>query len=150
PPLVNNVLGAIAIQDEVERIEWAIQSGDPVAYAPHLRKAPLAGVPARSVLFTFGQGDPVLVNTTTVNILRAGDLADRTIYFRALDAYAPNQPSANQIHEFLVNIQISAFALAGQEAVAIFLGSDGELTIDPDGNGPLFETPIVEPLPGEP
>src|SRR5262249_26622730 len=44
PALVNKVPGAIPIQDEIERIDWAMQSADPVAYAPHLRKAPLAGV----------------------------------------------------------------------------------------------------------
>src|SRR5262249_25691338 len=34
---VNDVAGASAIQDEIERIEWAGESGAPVAYAPHLR-----------------------------------------------------------------------------------------------------------------
>src|ERR671935_37071 len=56
PPVVNDVAGAIPIQEEIERVEWADQSGDPVAYAPHLRKA--------LVLFSFAQGDPVVTNTT--------------------------------------------------------------------------------------
>jgi hypothetical protein len=148
PPLVNSVAGAIAIQDEVERIEWVVQSSDPVAYARHLRKAPLARVAARPVLFTFAQGDPVRPNTTTGNILRAGDLADRTIFFRGLDAYAPNQPSAADLHEFIVRLTPvgTSFALACQEAVAVFLASDGQLTLDPDGPGLLFETPIKGPV----
>jgi hypothetical protein len=149
PPLVNDVPGAIAIQDEIERIDWAMNSGDPVAYAPHLRKAPLVGVPAKPVLFTFAQGDPVVVNTTTGNLLRAGDLADRTLYFRGLDAYAPNQPSPADLHEFLVRLTPAGigYALAAQESVATFLASDGNTTVDPDGAGPLFETPIAGPLP---
>jgi hypothetical protein len=31
----------------------------------------------------------------------------------------------------------------------VFLASDGETIIDPDGAGPLFEVPIVPPLPEE-
>jgi hypothetical protein len=150
---VNSVPGAIPIQDEIERIEWAGQSADPVAHAPHLRKAPLAGVPAKRMLFTFAQGDPVVRNTTTGNLLRAGDLADRTIYFRGLDAYAPNRPSATDLHEFLFTFTPTgiAFAGAGQEALATFLGSDGQVTIDPNDLLPperrYFETPIAGPLP---
>jgi dienelactone hydrolase len=148
-PLVNDVPGAITIQDEIERIEWAGQSGDPVAYARHLRQALLAGVPDKRVLFTFAQGDPVVRNSTTGNLLRAGDLADRTIYFRGLDAYAPNQPSPTDLHEFLFRFTPAGigYAAAGQEAVATFLASDGQVTLDPDGAGTLFETPIAGPLP---
>ena len=45
-PVINTVAGAMAIQQVVENTEWASQSGDPVAYAPHLRKNPLTAVPA--------------------------------------------------------------------------------------------------------
>jgi hypothetical protein len=128
-----------------------MQSSDPGAYAPHLRKAPLAGVPEKRVLFTLAQGDPVVRNTTTGNVVRAGDLADRTLYFRGLDAYAQQgiQPSAMDLHEFLFRFTPAGigYALTGQESVATFLGSDGDTTIDPDGPGPLFETPIEGPLP---
>ena len=153
PTVVNDVAGAIAIQEQLERIEWAGQSGDPVAYAPHLRAAPLAGVPAKRVLFTFAQGDPVAPNTTTATLLRAGDLKDRTTYFRALDAYSPNTPGANTIHEFpfIFTPVGKPFALAMQEAIATFLASDGQLTVNPDGDvGQWFQTPIAGPLPGEP
>jgi hypothetical protein len=150
-PLVNDVPGAIAIQNEIDRIEWAEQSGDPIAYAPHLRKQPLDGIPARPVLFAFAQGDPVVTNTTMGNLLRAGDLADRTIYFRALDAFPGIDPIANAalLHEWLVQITGpgAPFAFAGQESVDTFLASDGQVTPDPDGAGPLFETPIASPLP---
>jgi hypothetical protein len=155
PPLVNSVPGAIAIQNEIERIEWAMQSSDPVAYAPHLRRTPLTGVQAKPVLLTFAQGDPIVQNTTTGNLLRAGDLADRTIYFRGLDAYAPNPPSAiaNDLHEFPVRLTPAGtgFALATQESDATFLASDGQVTLDPNELLPpekqFFETPIAGPLP---
>jgi hypothetical protein len=146
---VNDVPGAIAIQEEIERIEWAGQSGAPLAYAPHLRKAPLTGVPEKRLLFTFAQGDPVVRNASTGDLLRAGDLADSTIYFRGLDAYAPNQPNSTDLHEFLFTFTPAGigYAAAGQESVATFLASDGNTTEDPDGTGPLFETPIAGPLP---
>jgi len=155
------VPGAIAIQNELDRIEWAQQSGDPIAYAPHLRKEPLDGVPTRPVLFTFAQGDPVVANPATGNLLRAGELADRTLYFRALDAYPGIDPIANAalLHEWLVTLTptptpTETWALLGQESVATFLASDGNTTTDPDGPcdpdtrvGCLFEAPISGPLP---
>jgi hypothetical protein len=157
PPLVNTVPGAIAIQDEIERFEWAGQSGDALAYAPHLRMAPLHGVPAKRVLFTLDQGDPIAANPATGNILRAGDLADRTVYLRGLDAYAalnpPVSPSAADLHEFLFTFTPAGigYADAGQQATATFLGSDGEATIDPNDLLPpdrrFFEAPIAGPLP---
>jgi hypothetical protein len=39
-------------------------------------------MPQKSVLFLFGKGDMTVPNPTTTAILRAGDLADRTIFFR--------------------------------------------------------------------
>ena len=42
-PVINTVAGAMAIQQLVENIEWASESGDPVAYAPQLRKKPPYG-----------------------------------------------------------------------------------------------------------
>src|SRR5262245_12825858 len=151
PPLVNSVPGAIPIQDEIDRIEWAMQSSDPVAYAPHLRKAPLAGIPEKRVLFTLAQGDPVVRNTTTGNVLRAGDLADRTMYFLGLDAYAANHksPSPPDLHEYLFRLNTDdpfsrEIALAGQESIDTFLASDGLLTVNPDGDvGQWFESPIA-------
>ena len=154
-PVVNDVPGAIAIQEAVERIEWAGQSGDPVAYAPHLRKAPLAGVPVRPVLFTFARGDPVNSNINTTALLRAGNLSDRTTVFRGIDAYAAivgRPAAAADLHEFLVRLTPAGtqFALPAQEAVATFLASDGQVTANPEGDlGQWFETPIVGPLPGE-
>jgi hypothetical protein len=149
PPVVNDVPGAIAIQGVIERIEWAMQSGDPLAYAPHLRRDPLAGLSPKRVLITFAKGDPVCPNPITTALLRAGDLVDRTTYFRGDLAYAPNTPSPADLHEFLFRFTPTGigFALAGQEAIATFLASDGQVTMDPDGEGPLFETPIAGALP---
>jgi len=54
-------------------------------------------------------------------------------------------------HTFLTNIGVSPLAslnaLQAQAQISVFFASDGALTIDPDGANPLFETPIVPPLP---
>jgi hypothetical protein len=54
-------------------------------------------------------------------------------------------------HTFLTNLAappaVAAVAVGAQTQIAVFFASNGALTIDPDGPGPLFETPIVGPLP---
>ena len=41
-------------------------------------------------------------------------------------------------------------AVQAQAQIATFFASNGTLTIDPDGSGPVFETPISGPLPETP
>src|SRR5262245_9318289 len=137
PPVINDVPGAMAIQQELDRLEWAMQSSNPVAYAPHLRKDPLAGVPARPVLFMFAKGDKTVPNPTETAVLRAGDLADRTLYYRYDLAAAAGLHSPNDDPHTVTNTG----------AIATFLASDGNKTIDPDGSGPIWETPIAGSLP---
>ena len=43
PPVVNTVPGALAIAEVLDRFEWVQQSGNPVSYAPLIRKQPLWG-----------------------------------------------------------------------------------------------------------
>jgi hypothetical protein len=38
-------------------------------------------------------------------------------------------------------------AIEAQTQMALFLASDGAITVDPDGPGPFFEVPITGPLP---
>ena len=150
-PVVNNVPGASAIQLVLERNEWVQQTGNPVTYAPFIRKDPLRGNAAKPVIFQFAKGDGTVPNPTTSAILRAGGLADRATFFRNDLAYAatggqiPKNP-----HTFLTNIGVPAgasFAVAAQLQIATFFQSGGTLIIDPDGAGPFFETPIPLPLP---
>jgi hypothetical protein len=49
-PVINDVAGALDIQEVLERAEWVSQAGDAAAYAPYLRKNPLPGVSPKSVL----------------------------------------------------------------------------------------------------
>ena len=150
-PSTNAVPGASAIQLVLERNEWVQQTGNPVAYAPFIRKDPLRGNAPKPVIVQFAKGDGTVPNPTTTAILRAGDLADRATYFRNDLAYAatggqiPKNP-----HTFLTNIGIPAaapFAVAAQLQIATFFASGGTQVIDPDGTSPIFETPIRLPLP---
>src|SRR5262249_11424982 len=126
--------GAMPIQEELERIEWAGESGDPLAYAPHLRTDPLQGNAAKSVLYSFATGNWNSPNPTTAAMLRAGALADRATLFRFDLAYAHDPAIGTDPHSFLDNFSPGGTgpALEGQEQIATFLASDGQVTIDPD------------------
>jgi hypothetical protein len=150
PPLINNVDGAMELQDLTEQLEWASQVGNPVAYAPYIRKAPLKGNPVKLVIYQIAKGDMTVPNPTNTAILRAGDLQDRATYYRSDLAFAMGSGVRNP-HTFLTNIAGSPLAaenaLRAQAQIAVFFASGAALTIDPDGANPLFETPIVPPLP---
>ncbi len=154
PPVVNTVVGAIAIQDVIDNAEWAQQAGNPVAYAPHIVKSPLDGLSPKSVIMQSAKGDQTVPNPTANNILRAGDLFAQLTYYRndlafaADPTFVPKNP-----HTFLTRIIPLAFggsapdvitiALEGQAQIAAFFASDGLLVIDPDAPlGAIFETPI--------
>ncbi len=142
PLVIDTVDGASAIQKVLDDTEWVSQSGNPVAYAPHLRMSPLDGVPAKSIIVQFAKGDLTVPNPTTTAILRAGDLADRATYFRQ-DLLNP----AVNPHTFLTLSSGVTQGLQAQAQIAVFFASDGAVTIDPDGAGALFEVPIAGPLP---
>jgi fermentation-respiration switch protein FrsA (DUF1100 family) len=150
PPVVNTVPGALAIQEVIEQSEWVSQSGNPVAYAPHVRLSPLPGMTAKPVIVQFANGDQTVPNPTATALIRAGDLADRATYFRNDLAFAANPATPKNPHTFLTRIatpSVAAFAVGAQQQIAIFFETDGLVTIDPDGAGPFFEVPIAGPLP---
>ena len=151
PPLINTVPGSSAIQLVIENSEWVEQSGNPVTYAPFIRKQPLHGHSATPVIIQFAKGDTTVPNPTTTAILRAGELADRATYFRNDLAFAATGgKSPKNPHGFLVNIAnpfAAPFAVMAQTQIAVFFASDGTVVIDPDMSAPIFEWPIVPPLP---
>ena len=151
PPVTNNVPGAIAIQTLEDTSRWLGQSGDPVAWAPFIRKDPLPGDLAKSVIIQFARGDETVPNPTATALIRSGDLKDRATFFRNDLAFALGVGFGKNPHTFLTNIggtpQVAAVAVGAQTQIGVFLASDGALTIDPDGPGPLFEVPIAGALP---
>jgi hypothetical protein len=158
PTVINNVPGALAIAELFDRTEWVAQSGNPVSYAPFIRKDPLQGNVPKPVIFQFAKGDKTVPNPTTSAILRAGDLKDRATYFRNDLAFAANPAVPKNPHTFLTNLIVvvggvpqahpgAPYAIGAQIQIATFFASNGTVTIDPDGAGPFFETPIAGPLP---
>jgi len=149
-PRIDTVPGASRIQRYLDWGEWAQNAGNPVAYAPHLRADPLAGVPAKSVIVQFAKGDRTVPNPTASALIRAGGLEDRATYFRNDIALAtvPGYAVANP-HTFLTNLSgaPAPFAVGAQQQLATFLASGGSTIVDPDGAGSIFETPIAGPLP---
>jgi hypothetical protein len=151
PPLIDTVPGASAIQQLLEWSEWTSQPGNPVAYAVHLRAEPLRGVPAKSVILQYARTDATVPNPTTSAIIRAGGLQDRTTLFRNDLAFAADPTFPKNPHTFLTRLPgivppgsgAAAVALAAQDQIAQFFASNGTVVVDPDGAGPLFETPMV-------
>jgi hypothetical protein len=141
------VAGAMVIQEAIENLKWVGQSGSPLAYAPHLRKAPLAGVSPKSVLFLIAKGDQSAINPSTTAVIRAGDLADRTLYYRH-DLYRALYPmlTANP-HGFAKDLGVfGEISLGVQDMVGGFFFSDGALLAVPEPSQ-FFEFPIALPLP---
>jgi len=148
-PVTNTVVGAMEIQDVIEKREWVLLSGDALAYASHIRKAPLAGMPAKSVIYQFAKGDQSVPNPITTAALRAGDLADRATYYRHDLAFAENPARPKNPHGFQVAITdptMVEIALGAQDQIARFFASDGQEIIQPEPVR-FFEVPIAGPLP---
>ncbi len=151
PIVINNVAGAMDIQQASDRLQWVTQAGNPVAYAPFIRKQPLSGNSAKPVLVQFAKGDQTVPNPTATALIRAGDLADRAVFYRNDLAFAANPLTPKNPHTFLTGLAAPglgpAIAFGAQTQIATFFASNGVTVIDPDGAGPLFEVPVVLPLP---
>jgi hypothetical protein len=150
PPVINSVAGAMDIQRVFDWDQWVQQPGNPVSYAAQIRRQPLPGAWAKPVLIQFAKGDKTVPNPTASAILRAGDLADRTTYFRNDLAFTANPLVNKNPHTFLTNVADPAgapYAIGAQIQIATFFANNGTVVIDPDAGGPFFEVPIVGPLP---
>jgi hypothetical protein len=151
-PVVNNVPGAMAIAEVLDRFEWVQQSGNPVSYAAMIRKQPLSGSAAKPVIVQFAKGDQTVPNPTSSALIRAGGLQDRTTLFRNDLAHTAINGVPKNPHTFLTNIGLGSaaafqYAVLGQGQIADFFLSNGAVVSDPDGAGPIFEVPIALPLP---
>lgn len=150
PPVVNDVPGAFAIAELLDRNEWVQQSGNPVSYAALIRHNPPQGHAAKPVIVQVAKGDVTVPNPTSTAIVRAGGLKDRVTWYRNDLAFAGIPGIPKNPHTFLTNIGVAAaapIAVGAQSQMAAFFASNGALVIDPDGAGPLFEVPIQGDLP---
>lgn len=164
PVKTTSVAGAVAIQDFFESVEWISISGDPLAFAPHLKISPLPGREARPVLVQFARADRTMPNPASTALVRAGGWQSSTWLYRhdlAL-ARAPDLPL--DPHPYLVLfvtlsgsvVELPGFAalavsLDAQGQIAGFFGADGASIADPNVlvnlalGVPVFERPATLP-----
>jgi len=167
PAFVNEVPGAIAIQNAFELYEWLESPGDPVNYAPHLSASTLPGVPYKNILFQLARLDTTMPNMATTRLIKAAD-HPTTWEYRHDIALADGLPVPQDPHSFLA-LFISFFVassgytvdipspdaieigLAAQQQVAGFFASGGLTAPDPNTFLPtslpqgLFEIPAHLP-----
>jgi len=167
--ITDSVPGALAIQSAFEQADWLGMLGDPLSYAAHLKRAPLPGVPSKSILVQFGLGDLEVPNPTESALVRAAGLKASTWMLRTdiaaaidprlLGLTAPGVPFPIYPHRFLSNPMlfdplgpplVTAIGLAAQQQIAQFF-STGTI---PDPNQyftgsftglTLFEKPATLP-----
>jgi pimeloyl-ACP methyl ester carboxylesterase len=163
-PHVVRAPGAMAIQNVFESLEWLSMQGDPMAFAPHLSGAPLAGAVARPVLWQFARADRTMPNPATANLIKAANGLASTWEYRhdLARAKAPDLPL--NPHPFLalfVSLDGSAIKLPGfdglsitldaQQQMAGFFSADGAAIPNPNFLSfvlfgfPVFEQPATLP-----
>jgi hypothetical protein len=132
PVQVNNIAGAIDLQNLFANLEWLQTGGDPLSYAPHLTLSPLPNVPAKQALFLIPEGDRTVPNPQESALIRAAGMLSSTSLYR----YDLAAPLAKRFgftlpadpHAFLVDITSAAtlmIANAAQQVVATYLTSNG-------------------------
>lgn len=146
PAKVNDVAGAVEIQNVFETVEWLQISGDPLAYVSQF-KAP--------ILWQFARGDRTVPNPQTTALLRAAGNPQGVQLYRHDLARAVSQDLAPNPHAYLVDIRSAAsisVAQAAQAQIAGFFAANG--TMIPGANSlpirilfgrNLFEVPEALP-----
>lgn len=131
-------------------MEWVGLAGDALAYAAHVHRSPLPGMPAKAVMIQLARGDQTVPNPTASALLRAGHLAEQATFFRNDLLFAAHPTVPKDPHLFLTRFTPGApdqpMALGAQQQIAIFFASDGTVVIHPEP-APFFEVPIMLPLP---
>jgi len=140
-PVLTPAPGALAIQAALAQETWLDRSGGPEPYASLIRLAPPPGSHAKRVIFQNAFGDQTVPNPTNYTVLAAGHLFDReSLYRNDLSPKAASNP-----HAFLLDPSFSLGSLPGQQQIVAFFASGGTTVVDPDGPGPVWETPIADP-----
>ena len=151
PAVTNTIPGAIEIQAAFEMLEWGQQSGQtPVVWVRHLRQSPLPGLYPKSVIYQFGRGDQNANNPGTTAILRAGNLADRTLHYRHDLAFAEDPTIPKNPHGMVAlpthpNALYRSIARGLQDQIGSFFASNGTAIIHPEPRR-FFEVPVEGPL----
>ncbi|HVE73784.1 MAG TPA: hypothetical protein VNA30_01650 [Mycobacteriales bacterium] len=134
PPNTSPHPGAMRIQRYLTDATWYGRPGGPETYAPLVRKTPRNG--AKNLLIQVAFGDYTVPNTTSGNLVAAGELFDRVTYYR--NDLSPTRDS--NPHGFLAD-PTKFGRQNGQLQLTTFLKTG--MAVDPDGPLPIFESPIA-------
>jgi hypothetical protein len=152
---VNDVAGAIEIQNASEILQWIESPGRPGNYAPRLIAATLPGVPAKRILFQYAIGDRTVPNPANTGLALDALAGGRTSILR-FDLLRGRLPGlGNNPHTFLTAIledQLTAAVAATAQSQALLFFAD-ESQLVPDVNDTLrllfgfapFQTPDALP-----
>jgi hypothetical protein len=164
PVKINDVPGAIDIQNYMELLEWMQAPGDPIPYAPHLRSSTLPDVPIKPVLWQIAKGDMTVPNPTSSSLIRGANMRESTWMYRHDLARAAESSLPANPHVYLAlfvslangsptlpSLRAVTIGLDAQQQISGFLKSDGASI--PNGNGlsrllfgrDLFEVPAALP-----
>jgi hypothetical protein len=145
-----------ALQQRDYRHAWARMPGGSLTLTPHLRAAPLDGVPPKRVLLLFSRPDRTIPNPTTSGLIRAGGLEDRTLVlqtqaFLADFGLSPTSDSHSWgtfWNNITLPLPVQNLTKATQSALAAFFLWDGTGSEIPKPLGfeQYFQAPIA-PLP---
>jgi dienelactone hydrolase len=171
PVKINDVPGAIQIQNIYEVYEWISLPGDPLSYAPHLRLSTLPGVPIKRVLFQIAIGDRSLPPPPASALIRAAGMGEWMSLYRhdLARGFAPQLPDdahrriigwwnpASTAGPVFAAMPAPVIAAAVQRQAADFFGSgercnlvqpcilDVNDIVEPVFGRKLFETPRTLP-----
>jgi hypothetical protein len=112
----------------------------------------LPGLLPKSLLILFARGDRNAINPGTSAILRAGNLADRTVHYRHDLAVAEDSTIPRNPHTFITvsptspNALLRSITQGAQRQIATFFAADGTAVVHPEP-ARFFEVPVVGPLP---
>lgn len=150
----------VEIADILELLEWIEMPGDAIAYAPHLRSAPLQGVSPKRVLLYMARGDQSVPNPAASNWSRSADLQSWTVMYRhdLARSVVPSLPAnAHGFLTLLTSPESTLVALHTQRQAAAFLSSgercgwddpcllDINADLRPAFGRDLFESPATLP-----
>lgn len=145
------VPGALPIQDVFEKLDWLSNSGDEIAFAPHVQVSPLGGGVARPALVQFARADMTMPNPATSDLILAGGWLGTTWEYRHDLARAKDPSLPLDPHPYMVlfvslggstiqlpGIDALSISLDAQGQLASFFASDGKTIADPNVLSKLF------------
>lgn len=148
PPVVNEVIGAPAVQAGFESADWLQMLGDPLSFGSHLKLDPLPGITPKPVLFLYSMGDLEVPNPTNSALIRAAGLESTSWYLLSDRAFAIAQKDGytdlynpHTLFSYPTMFEYpdqESIGLAEQQQAAEFLASGGKENPNPN---PLLTGP---------